>query len=247
MREAGKIAMSHFGRVRVERKQDNSVVTEADREIERFLVRELAERYPDIPVFGEEYGVSNEKPSNAIWMIDPIDGTGGFVNELPSWTICLGLVVDGEPLLGLVFAPVTGDLYTADAESGSRLNGTPIRVDPNCACNEGTALVSAYVFLHRNVDVEWPGQVWTLGSAAASMVHVARGGVNAGLINPVSSYDIAASAAILKQAGGDLRYVTSGNPVDFRAFLTEGLCEDWILAANPALCDTARSYFHFRA
>ncbi len=168
------------------------------------------------------------------------------MNELPSWTICLGLVVDAQPVLGLVSAPVAGDLYTADSESGSRLNGEPIRVDSDTTCDVNTAIVSASVFLHRDAEVEWPGQIWTLGSAAATMVNVARGSVNAGLINRVCSYDIAAAAAILKQAGGEMRYATSGNPVDFEAFLTGGLCEDWIFAANPTLCEAGRSCFRFR-
>ncbi len=242
MREAGKIALHYFGSVSPERKADQSVVTAADREVERFLVRELTNRFPDHACYGEEYGASENKNARCVWMIDPIDGTAGFVSELPTWTICAGLLVDGVPQTGLVYAPVAGDLYMADPSSGATVNGRPIHVSDATELKPDSTLL-AYSYAHHELDLTWPGRIWALSSAAVTVVYAARGSITAGLVDRVHSYDVAAAAAILKQAGGELRNLQSGTPVDFHAFKGHERAEDWMIATNPGLQDEVRKHF----
>ena len=242
VREAGKIAMHYFGAVTPERKADSSPVSAADREVERFLVREITNRFPDHCIVGEEYGEANKNESPFVWTIDPIDGTAGFLSELPTWTVCLGLQVDGEPEVGLVYAPVADDLYSADPTAGAKLNGRPIHVDPRTTIEPGSTLLT-YSLMHRHLDTSWPERIWALSSAAVTLVYVARGSITAGLVDPVHCYDIAAAAAILKQAGGEVRYLDSGAPVDFYALLSQDRADDWIVAANPQLVDLVRTHF----
>src|SRR6266849_301360 len=99
-REAGDITLQYFkGSFAAERKADNSFVTIADREAERFLRRQIAQTFPDDAILGEEEG---EKlgTSGRCWIIDPIDGTYSFVHGVPLYAVLIGLEVGAEPLLG---------------------------------------------------------------------------------------------------------------------------------------------------
>ena len=244
MREAGKIARHYFGGVTPERKPDNSLVTAADREVERFLVRELSQRFPDHCIVGEEYGVSAAKESRYVWSIDPIDGTAGFVSQLPTWTVCVGLLVDGVPQLGMVLMPCSEDLYTADPENGARLNGMPIHVDSSSEIRRDSTLLT-FSYMHQDMDVSWPGRIWALSSAAATVIYAARGTITAGLVDKVNCYDIAAATAVLNHAGGELRYL-SGRPVDFNTFLKEGRAEECLIATHPNKQEEALGYFRMK-
>lgn len=94
----------------VERKGDASPVTEADREVEALLRGRIAERWPDHGVHGEEHGV--ERPdAEHLWILDPIDGTRSFVTGNPLFGTLIALWRDGEPLLGVVDHPATGERW----------------------------------------------------------------------------------------------------------------------------------------
>ena len=85
-------------------------VTEADREAERVMRTLIRERYPDHGVTGEEWP---DEPGNSgySWSLDPVDGTRSFICRLPTWVTLIGLLLDGEPLLGFVDAPCLGETY----------------------------------------------------------------------------------------------------------------------------------------
>ena len=240
IREAGEIALRHFGRVTPQQKADRSFVTDADREVERFVVRELRERFPGHCVWGEEYGVSAEEDSPYVWAIDPIDGTAGFLSLLPSWSISIGLFVEGVPRLGMVFLPVLDELYTGDPEHGARLNEEPIQVEHGTGINQhSTLLTSDHSF--RDVNIDWPGRTWGLSSTAANVCYAARGAVTASLTSrTIHSYDLAAATAILMHAGGELRHI-SGALVDFRRFLKGGCTGEDSVACHPDRSEAVRS------
>ncbi len=115
LREAGVIAQAHFRQVVGWRKADRSWVTEADQAIERMLGERLAARYPGYGVIGEEQ-TRRETEAEFLWALDPIDGTASFVAGLPMWSISLGLLRHGLPVLGLVYLPLLDDCYWAGPE-----------------------------------------------------------------------------------------------------------------------------------
>ena len=118
MQGAGEIALRYF---RQSFEVDNKLgegsfdpVTQADREIEEFLRKELSRRYPDFGIIGEEDGtVPGSVDSN--WVIDPIDGTKAFISGFPTWGILLGLQQGDRVLAGLMYQPATGELFYGSA------------------------------------------------------------------------------------------------------------------------------------
>jgi histidinol phosphatase-like enzyme (inositol monophosphatase family) len=94
-------------------------VTEADKGAERIIRKLIAERFPEHGVIGEEYG--DDRPdAEFVWVLDPIDGTRAFISGLPVWTTLIGLRFEGEPVLGSIGQPFTGELFIGHA-GGSRL------------------------------------------------------------------------------------------------------------------------------
>ncbi|OLC14646.1 MAG: hypothetical protein AUH29_09890 [Candidatus Rokubacteria bacterium 13_1_40CM_69_27] len=126
-RAAGEIALKYYRTgFDVTMKPDLSPVTQADREAERVIVEILERAFPSYGVLGEEFGARG--PRERRWIIDPIDGTRNFVRRIPVWATLIGLEEQGEIALGVIYNPVTGQLYTARRGGGAWLNGERIRV-----------------------------------------------------------------------------------------------------------------------
>ena len=130
VREAGQIALEQYRRrdsLTIERKGRQDFVSEADKACEEFVLGALLKAFPEDAFLGEEGGAQNAG-GEATWIIDPIDGTTNFIAGIPVWCVSLGLVIGGKSMLGVIYNPVTEELYTAQAGSGAFLNGKRIRV-----------------------------------------------------------------------------------------------------------------------
>ena len=119
--EAGKIAMSHFGKdnLNIIKKSDNSPLTIADSLISKLILQGLQKIIPSIPVICEE-GENRDFGNGIFWLIDPIDGTISFTKHDPEFTINIALIKNKKPIFGLIFAPAIDKLpfYYTD-ESGA--------------------------------------------------------------------------------------------------------------------------------
>lgn len=125
--EAGEIMRKYFGQSpEVEFKEDETIVTIADKEINRLVIEKVQERYPEHSIDGEEE--SHKQESDYIWACDPIDGTNPFAMELPVSIFSLALVVDGKPVLGVIYDPFGDKLYSAAEGEGAFVNDKPISV-----------------------------------------------------------------------------------------------------------------------
>src|SRR6266478_2132813 len=112
-RHAGEITNRYFkGSFVAERKADNSFVTVADRETEKYLRASIEKAFPDDAILGEEEGEKRGK-SNRRWILDPIDGTYSFVHRVPLYGVLIGLEIDGEPVLGVVNLPALNEVVYA--------------------------------------------------------------------------------------------------------------------------------------
>src|SRR4030095_14552021 len=130
VREAGQIALERYRRrdtLTIERKGRQDFVSEADKACEEFVVGALLEAFPGDAFLGEEGGAQNAG-GEATWIIDPIDGTSNFIAGIPIWCVSLGLVIDTQPVLGVVYNPTTEELYAGRIGDGAYLNGKRIRV-----------------------------------------------------------------------------------------------------------------------
>lgn len=109
--------LPRFRRIAVETKSDGSPVTEADRAAERAIRRVIGEAFPDDAILGEELGASAGR-SQRQWVVDPIDGTIAFSRGIPLFTTIVALLVQGEPLVGMIDLPAVGDRIGGHAGGG---------------------------------------------------------------------------------------------------------------------------------
>jgi 3'(2'), 5'-bisphosphate nucleotidase len=121
-RRAGEAALAFYGKpMRVESKGEfDEPVTQADRAVNELIVRHLRESFPDDGVLAEESVDTSERLSRArVWMIDPVDGTKGFIAGTGDFAVQIGLAVEGRAVLGVLYAPATDVLYWAARGHGS--------------------------------------------------------------------------------------------------------------------------------
>jgi len=148
-REAGVITQRYFkGSFAVERKSDNSFVTAADREAERFLRTSIKKAFPDDAILGEEEGAKTGK-SNRRWILDPIDGTYSFVHKVPLYGVLIGLEIDDEAVLGVVNLPaLDGQVYAASG-LGCFWNERPAQVSLTGSLSDALLLATDFADCER--------------------------------------------------------------------------------------------------
>ena len=139
-RTAGRKTLTHFQKgVEVDRKDDDSPVTIADREAEAWMREQITEKFPDHGIIGEEYGTTGEDRA-VQWILDPIDGTHSFIHGIPLYTTLIGITINGEPEIGVIYAPATDELCEAGIGLGTRYNGQDCRVSDVRSFSEATLL-----------------------------------------------------------------------------------------------------------
>lgn len=125
--EAGKIMLKYFKNDNgATYKFDKTVVTKADTEINTYLIKKVKEKYPTHSVDGEEEQFGK---SNYVWVCDPIDGTAMYSRHIPVSVFSLALVVNGNPIVGVIYDPFTDNLYSARKNNGAYKNAEKIHVN----------------------------------------------------------------------------------------------------------------------
>ena len=174
VREAGKIARSFFGGTykRWDKGKGNPV-TEADLAVDKFLGEHLRAARPGYGWLSEETEDDAARlTAPAVFVVDPIDGTVAFMKNKPHFTICAGVVIDGAPVAGAVYNPITDECFTAHAGGGASLNGSPIVVSARAMPMTPTVTPTARP--NSSISWEWCA-VWISTSAIAFAPSPARG------------------------------------------------------------------------
>lgn len=192
----------------IEQKADFSPVTAADRGAER-VVRDMLRRdRPTDGIYGEEYGIKRGQ-SGRVWVIDPIDGTRGFVAGRPLYGTLIGLIEDGRPILGLISAGAAGDrwLGCTVGRPSTLLNGVPVQARPCATLGEARAASthplafsaeghSAFQRIGRSVaDMLFGGDCHNYGLLAAGHLDLV-------MEENLKPYDWAALVPVIEGAGG---------------------------------------------
>jgi len=225
----GAVVWDHYnGHVTVERKADQSPVTAADRAAEAVILAGLAAASPGIPVVAEEEAAAGRVPALAaiFFLVDPLDGTKEFIQRGTDFTVNIGLIEDGAPTLGVVYAPARSEMYWGDAtlKQASRAIWPPhgsssapraIRVRPPAAPLCAVASKS-----HNTPETEaWlaaagVGNRVSIGSSL-KFVLVASGEADVyPRPAPTMEWDTAAGDAVLRAAGGRVLDL-DGQPLEY--------------------------------
>jgi len=241
VREAGQMALGRY-RARatliIERKGRQDFVSEADKACEAFVADALLKAFPEDAFLGEEGGLQNAG-GQVTWIIDPIDGTSNFIAGIPIWCVSLGLVIGNQPVLGIIYNPVTEELYSARLGEGAYLNGKRIHVSGVRKLEEARmGLGFSYrrpVQLHVtavSACLEASCEYTRFGSGALGMAFAADGRLDGYYEAHINAWDVAAGLVLVTEAGGWCSDFFSPPEV-----LTKG---NMILAAAPSLVEPLR-------
>ncbi|HEX2594350.1 MAG TPA: 3'(2'),5'-bisphosphate nucleotidase CysQ [Rhizomicrobium sp.] len=240
VREAGKIARGFFGgEFKRWDKSKGNPVTEADLAVDKFLHEALCAARPDYGWLSEETEDNTDRlSSDAVFVVDPIDGTIAFMKGKPHFTISVAVVRNGRPVAGTVFNPILDEMYAARAGHGAALNGAPIHVSAHMMVEGCRMVADAPMFRHpawnNPPNRPWPEDmhIENRNSIAYRLALVADGQWDAMMaLSSKREWDIAAGDLILTEAGG---VVTTHEGTPLRYNCRETLLPS-ILGANPAL------------
>lgn len=210
-RTAGREAELMRGRVPVEVKPDDTLVTEADRLTEAFLRQELGKIAPTWSFLGEEGGLVGDVDAPC-WVIDPIDGTTNYVRGIPFWCVSVGAVYRGECVFGAIASPPLNEISWAWQNGGAWLQrgeAEPRRLQvfdaPKLTQED---LIACNTTVDRVLNFSrMASRLRNFGSLAMHLAMLSRGGVAACVAHYHKLYDIAAGVCICQEAGAQARYI----------------------------------------
>lgn len=219
----------------LEIKSDNTPVTIADKEAEALIRAQLGAQFPDYDFYGEETGRSG-MDSEYLWLVDPLDGTRGFVRQYPFFSTQIALLYQDEIVLGVSHAPMFAEEAWALRGAGAWLNGKALAVSEIATLEAATVSTGNLSSLARSEA--WQGLATLLAGAARTRGYgdfyhyhlLAAGKIELVIESDVNVLDIAALSLIVTEAGGRFTDL-AGTPVS----LTTGS----VLAGVPALWQAA--------
>lgn len=239
-RQAGEIMRKYFdNQADYHFKQDKTIVTIADEEINQLVINQIKTVYPTHDINGEE--ASDISGSQYLWVCDPVDGTALFARSIPMSVFSIALVVNGAPQIGVVYDPFQDRLYSAALGRGAYMNDKKMTVHDNDDLNPMLNFewwpTAAYNIMPAIEQITNNGVAYcvSVGSATHSTMLVAAGKFVASIFPGTKgkNVDIAAAKVIVEEAGGkvtdfygnDQRYDQDING----AVVSNGVVHDTIL------------------
>jgi histidinol phosphatase-like enzyme (inositol monophosphatase family) len=213
-------------------------VTAADRGAEAAIRRAIAAAYPDHGVIGEEYG-EDRPDADFVWVLDPIDGTRGFIAGMPLWTTLIALRFQGRPVVGLIGQPYLDEVFVGTAQ-GSRLlhrgHTTPLAVRP-CPRLDQAVIVTTDPLMFKGADaaawmrLKGAARLARYSADAYAYALAAAGQLDLVIETGLKAWDIEAAIPLLQGAGGSVTD-WQGRPLGSKG----GAC---LIAGDPACRDQA--------
>lgn len=209
---SGNILRSGFGsKFQIENKTGkNNLVTEYDYKSEKYIVDEIKKAFPTHNIISEEEGSVNNN-SEYDWIIDPLDGTVNYANNIPIFSVSIALRENGNLIAGAVYQPILNELFTAELGNGAKMNGEYITVSNKIEMNT-SLLVTGFPYDINNdpknairsfTNIVKRGiPIRRLGSAALDLAYVACGRFEGFWEVNLNSWDVAAGILLVNEAGG---------------------------------------------
>ncbi len=221
-KQAGALLLRKFGKSKiVVKKGTNDFALDADLASERLILRELKQFSPEIPVLAEESNRPIDWRNGWCWIVDPLDGTKNYHFKIPFWCVSIALMHDGKPQVGVVYAPVTGELFSARLGGGAHSNGKKIQVSKTAKIAESLVVceIPRRHSSQRSFTRDLRSFDHTLGkvrrvrafaAAAHDLCLVAKGAADGYLdfSHSTKVWDIAAGQLIVSEAGGKISDTT---------------------------------------
>ena len=203
----------------LEYKDDDSPVTNADRNAEKIIRQRINKDFPGHGIIGEEFGSENEE-SEVVWILDPIDGTQSFIHGIPFYTTLIGIQVEGRPEVGVIYAPALGEMVAAATGLGCTLNRREVHVRECDSLRTATFLstevttFSEYGFQEPFEELLGSTRIHRTWGDAYGHMMVATGRADI-MIDPVLNiWDAAALLPVIKEAGGSFTDVHGNESID---------------------------------
>jgi myo-inositol-1(or 4)-monophosphatase len=209
--EAGRLTRERFGTLdHYEEKDDHGdIVTEVDYLAESIILNKLRRVFPDHSIRSEEFG-KNELQSDWLWLVDPLDGTNNFAVGLPLFGISITLAYKQDPVLAVIYEPMTDRLYVASAGEGFTCNSLPLKrleakpfskarvgwIQGHAVQNEQRA-----VKLRHYIDVNTK-RMMRLWAPTLQWTMLARGVLDAIIVYNSEGEDLYSGILMMKEAGG---------------------------------------------
>ncbi len=212
--------MNRLDTIKIDQKQRNDFVSEVDRASEAAIIETLQKAFPEHAILGEESGLIGDPDAEYQWVVDPLDGTTNFLHGFPHINVSIALKHKGKTTQGIVYDPVSQELFTATRGEGASLNNKRLRVSKVTRL-EG-ALVG-YGFPNREGDdldthirivremMDSVTGTRRMGACALDMAYVAAGRLDGYWISGFSEWDVAAGALLIREAGGLVNDYNAGH------------------------------------
>jgi myo-inositol-1(or 4)-monophosphatase len=212
-RAAGDIIvrnMDRLDRLKVVTKQNNDFVSNVDHMSEQAIISTIQQAYPEHGILAEESG-SQAESSEYQWIIDPLDGTTNYLHGFPQFAVSIALKHKNRLEVGVIYDPVSQELFTAMRGDGAKLNDKKIRVSNQKGLNNAllgtgfpysdqsyldTYLETMKALMQKTAGIRRPG------SAALDLAWLAAGRIDGFWEFNLKAWDIAAGALIVREAGG---------------------------------------------
>jgi len=208
------IIMKHYGKAKeISFKGEIDLVTNADKLSEKFVSNRLLERFPDHQILCEEGSIANLHCETHKWIIDPLDGTTNFSHDYPLFGVSIGLEINGEVQVGVIYDPLHKDLFYASKGHGALWNGKPIHVSTISSLNKSLVATGFGYDIRYNPgkSIEYFARMLLKtqamrrdGSAALDLCYLACGRFDAFYELRLQPWDVAAGVIIVSEAGGTI-------------------------------------------
>ena len=210
-RIGGEILKNEFGGIRnISYKGRGNIVTEMDTKVESAIFEILGREFPNMYLIGEESAEGHIPTQGYSWIVDPLDGTRNYASGIPFFSVVVGLVHDGEVLLGVNYDPMLDEMFSAARGEGAFLNGKSLSVGSGQTLDQ--CILGMDMSYNNNgaanglkvIKSIWPG-MQTLrvnGSSALGISYVAAGRTDLYFNHQLAPWDQVAGLILVEEAGG---------------------------------------------
>ncbi|MEC7822357.1 MAG: 3'(2'),5'-bisphosphate nucleotidase CysQ [Candidatus Neomarinimicrobiota bacterium] len=241
-RNAGKILNKHFKShskdIQYKKESGNSPVTAADYEADKYLASFLGGEFPHDGWLSEEtVDTIDRLDKKRTWIVDPLDGTKEFIQKLPEFCVSIALVEDSIPVIGVIYNPISDEMFYAQKNKGAFLNGNQIQISTVEHIKDASIIVSRSEktkglwnsYKNNFSSIKSCGSIaYKLGLAASGIYDITA------TVAPKNEWDICAGDCIISEAGGVMKKIDGKNIIYNQK---KTLVTDPIIATNSMLFD----------